>query len=279
MLAQDKTRTVLLLSLGSPPAAVSHFRGIARWPHVGLFLSGEEPFERVVQRSSDGLPVAIAPGDLALYDEIGTRTPTEPGAVARLVEAAAAHFDLVILDLPPTLTGWALHPLLAARDHDMDIVITARPTVADQAGVVQAMMLLQSLHRGTTSYSAGRLLLVLNDYHRGRDITRKEFTTGVSQLTACPLLGAVVPHNAVVRLAQNEGLPLGLVEETGDVAKEVGRLARVLGLGLRTEREGETEIEREIGIGIERGDGASRAKAKKKRPALALPGIRFKLTD
>jgi cellulose biosynthesis protein BcsQ len=279
------TRRVLLLSLGNPPAAVSHFK-LSRWPHVGLFLEGEEPFERVVQRlplplpssGNSALSVAIAPGDLALYDRIGGRMPDAQGAVMRVVEAARAHFEIVIADLPPDLSGWAVHPLLAAGGGDGDIVIVARPTVAGQAGVVQATTLVQSLGRG----AACRLHLVLNDYYRGQDLGPKDFVTGVNQMLACPPLAAVVPHggnnNNIVRLAQNEGLALPLAEGTDGVVEGVRRLGRAIGFGFEVEAEAEVKAEVEA---QDRGrlPGSGGVRAGRKRPGFSLPGIRIKVTD
>jgi Flp pilus assembly CpaE family ATPase len=283
VLAHEGQARVLLLSLGNPPAAVSHFK-LSRWPHVGLFLEGKESFERVVQRLPLPLPssgnaalsVAIAPGGLALYDKIGGRMPDDQGAVMRLVEQAAAHFEIVIADLPPDLSGWAVHPLLAAQDHhhNADVVLVARPTVAGQAGVVQAKALVQSLGRGP----ACRLHLVLNDYYRGQDLGPKDFVTGVDQMLACPSLAAVVPHgsNNVVRLAQNEGLPLPLAEGTDGVVEGVRRLAVHLGFEMGVE----IEIGREGGDrDRERSLESEGVKAGRKRPGISLPGIRIKVTD
>jgi Flp pilus assembly CpaE family ATPase len=273
MLAHEGQARVLLLSLGNPPAAVSHFK-LSRWPHVGLFLEGEESFERVVQRlpaSGDtALSVAIAPGDLALYDKIGGRMPDAHGAVMRVVEAARAHFDLIITDLPPDLSGWAVHPLLAADD----IVLVSRPTVAGQAGMVQATTLVQSLGRGV----ACRLHLVLNDYYRGQDLGSKDFVTGVNQMLACPSLAAVVPHggNNAVHAAQNEGLALPLAEGTDGVVEGVRRLGRALGFGFEVEAEAEVEV---AARDRDRPPGSGGVRARRKRPGFSLPGIRIKVTD
>jgi Flp pilus assembly CpaE family ATPase len=184
----------------------------------------------------------------------------------RVVEAARAHFEIVIADLPPDLSGWAVHPLLAADD----VVLVSRPTVAGQAGVVQATTLVQSLGRG----AACRLHLVLND-RQERDLDPKDFVAGVRQLVACPEPVAVVPHggnNNVVRAAQNEGLPLPLAEGTDGVVEGVRRLAVHLGF----------EMGAEIGIETERGDTEGlpgSGEPRKKRPGFSLPGIRIKVTD
>jgi hypothetical protein len=97
-------------------------------------------------------------------------------------------------------------------------------------------------------------------------------------MLACPSLAAVVPHgsNNVVRLAQNEGLPLPLAEGTDGVVEGVRRLAVHLGFEMGVE----IEIGREGGDrDRERSLESEGVKAGRKRPGISLPGIRIKVTD
>jgi len=193
----------------------------------------------------------------------------------RLVEAALAHpgpgleFDVVVCDLPPNLSGWAVHPLraaVAAGAGDTILLLVARPTVAGQAGVAQALGLLQGLGQSTPPR------LVLNDYHRGLDVSPGDFVAGLRQLVACPDPIVTVPHCPAVRAAQNEGLPLALAEGTDSVVEALCNLARALGFEIRAAR-GEGR-----GAEIETRD-RDRDGSRPKRRTLALPGVRFKLTD
>jgi cellulose biosynthesis protein BcsQ len=257
---------VALLAFDSPPAIVSHFARLARWPHAGLFLQGEEPLERVLQRLPDmHLSVLVAPGDPTLYDEIGGRLADAPGSVMRVLEAALAQpgLDLVIADLPPNLSGWAVHPLLVADAGNT--LLVARPSLAGQAGVVSAMSLLQSLGHSAPPR------LVLNDYLKGLDISPGDFVAGLRQLAPCPDPIAVIPHCDAARAAQNEGLPLALAEGTDDLVSALCKLAGALGFEIGIETRDREGVEIETGDR----DGAG----PKKRRAFALPGVRIKLTD
>ncbi len=228
LLAHEGGPETALLSLDNPASAVSHFK-LARWPHLGLYLTGGEPFERAIQSSGD-LAVGIAPGDLAQYDEIGSRMPDEPGSVRSLVAEAASRYEVVVVDLPPSLTGWTVHPLLLAGD----VVVVSRPTVADQAGVVQALTFLDRL-RPRDGRSC--VHLVLND-RSAQDLSAGAFAAGLEQIVSpCPKPVATVPHNGTVRLAQNEGVSLPQAEGVDDVLKAVRKLARALGYELRAEQE------------------------------------------
>jgi MinD-like ATPase involved in chromosome partitioning or flagellar assembly len=254
LLAHEGKVTTILLCFGAPPAAFAHFK-LARWPDLGLFLDGEQRFERSLQRKGS-LAVGVTPTDAVTYERIGALKPEQPGAVLRAVEEAAARFELVIADLPPDSSGWAIHPVLDADD----VVIVARPTVADQAGLVQTVTLLQALHHGRET----PLHLILND-RWSQDIEPEVFLTGAGQVRACPPLLATVPHNGAVRLAQNEGVPLPLAEGCDDVLTELRRLADRLGFRLP----------------VDEADDAVKAPKLRtdRRPALSLPGVRFKLTD
>jgi MinD-like ATPase involved in chromosome partitioning or flagellar assembly len=254
LLAHEAKMTTILLCFGVPPAAFTHFK-LARWPDLGLFLDGEERFERALQRQGS-LTVGVTPADAVTYERIGALKPEQPGAVLRAIEEAAARFELVIADLPPDSSGWAIHPVLDADD----VVIVARPTVADQAGVVQTVTLLRALHHGRET----PLHLVLND-RWSQDIKPEAFLTGAGQIRACPPLLAAIPHNGAVRLAQNEGVPLPLAEGCDDVLIELRRLADRLGFRLPI---GEAE---DAAMAPERRTD--------RRPALSIPGVRFKLTD
>lgn len=259
LLAREGKVNVILLAFDTPPAAVSHYR-LARWPDVALFLEGGEFFERTLQRRNS-LTAAVTPGDTVTYERIGALTPDQPGAVLRAVTEAAARFDLVIVDLPPDSTGWAIHPLLEADD----VIIVVRPTVADQVGVVQTVRFVQALHHGRET----RAHLVLNDC-MSRDIKPDAFLAGVGQLRSSPPVIATVPHNGAVRLAQNEGVPLPLAEGCEDVVAELRRLAERLGFDLRNEEVAEVA---EVGK-------ASVSKPRlRRRFSPHLPAVRIRLTD
>ncbi len=257
LLAHEGKINTLLLSLGTPPAALSHFK-LARWPDLVTFLSGEETFEQVVQRSG-ALHVALSTGDPVAYDRIGSVARDEAGAVLRAVEQATARYEVVIADLPSDSTGWAVHPLLAADD----VVLVARPTVADQAGLVQALALLKGLR--------SRTHLALNN-RWARDVDRKAFVAGVQQMVPCPEPVIVVPHTDAVALAQNEGVPLHLAEGSDAVVQALRKLAVYLGYELQVEEE-EAEAE-QVQVAASK-DGRQPGR----RKAFSLPGIQLKLTD
>ena len=257
LLADAGQARTLLLSLGTPPAALSHFK-LARWPDLATFLSGEEKFARVVQRVG-ALHVALAPGDPVAYDRIGSVTRDEAGAVLRAVEQALARYDVVVADLPSDSSGWAVHPLLAADD----VVLVVRSTVADQLGLVQALALLKGLR--------SRAHLVLND-RSGSDVDAAGFVAGVGQMVPCPEPVVVVPHNDAVVLAQNEALPLALAEGTDDVLDALRKLAAYLGYAFEVEEEAKAG---QVQVATPSRDG----KQPGKRKAFSLPGVQFKLTD
>jgi MinD-like ATPase involved in chromosome partitioning or flagellar assembly len=261
LLAQEGKINTLLLSLGTPPAALSHFK-LARWPDLATFLNGEECFERVVQRTG-ALHVALSTGDPVAYDRIGAVARGEAGAVLWAVEEALARYDVVIADLPSDSTGWAVHPLLAAAD----VVLVVRPTVADQSGLVQALALLKGLSQRTH--------LALNN-RRERDIDGQAFTAGVGQMVPCPAPVVVIPHTDAVGLAQNEGVPLALAEGSDDVLSALRRLAAHLGYALQTQAE-----QGAAGVAVEqvRSNASSVGRKPGRQRRVSLPGIQFKLTD
>jgi Flp pilus assembly CpaE family ATPase len=259
LVAHEGQASAILLAFDTPPAVVTHYR-LARWPDVALFLEGGEFFERTLQRRN-ALTVAITPGDTVTYERIGALTPEQPGAALHAIAEAAARFDLVIVDLPPDSTGWAIHPLLEADD----VVIVVRPTVADQVGVVQTVQFLQALHHGRETQAH----LILNDC-TSRDITPEAFLAGVGQLRASPPVIGAVPHNRAVRLAQNEGVPLPLADGCDDVVAEMRRLAGRLGLELRKE---------EVTQATRTASTLATKPRLSRRLSPRLPAVRIRLTD
>lgn len=209
-----------LLALSEP--SVSAYLGLARVPNVnGFFETGD--LARAVQAvgwEGNFLRVILGPAR-------PRHGKAQQAQVAALVEAAAATYPLVLMDLPSLVPGgdlWSAQPLKQATD----VLLVLTPTSAGVVAAVEALATLQDLE------APGRRLLVLNRRSPGKP-RAQAFLEEVRALWGdCPPLAAEVPYVPGLAMLDHGELPDApalqeAVTVLAEVAAGIGRPEAVQG--------------------------------------------------
>ncbi|MEM8848425.1 MAG: AAA family ATPase [Pseudomonadota bacterium] len=104
-IAGAQSPKVLLIDLGLQFGSVATYLDLPRKPMIYDLLTDvssmdEQAFRQALSTYKDKLSVFTAPADVLPLDLIG------PDEVMALLKLARATFDIVIVDMPNTLTGW-----------------------------------------------------------------------------------------------------------------------------------------------------------------------------
>lgn len=166
-------------------------------------------FEEHLERHESGIRLLPAPSEPAHADAI------DAGQVARVIEAARARFDFVIVDTPAALS----EPVLVAIEQADQIFALA---TLDLPSVRNLGVMLATLKKLTVPTDRVKLLLNKVEPDVGIDVGRVEqyFPQGFSM---------VIPYGREVNRSLNMGQPVLAYAPRGDVSKALAAgLARTV---------------------------------------------------
>jgi Mrp family chromosome partitioning ATPase len=238
ILAARQGRDVALLALSEP--AVSAYLRLSRVPNCTTFFGDPADPRRALEAATQPVgwegvggtrfTFAVVLGPARPQDGVAEREQ-----VGRLVGAARAAHELVIVDLPALTPGgsvWALEPLV----HAGRVVLVVPPAAVGVAAAVEALATL----RDVGASGPAHLVLV----HRAPEgLAPGRFVEAVRSLWgSCPEVAAEVAYlPELPGLMDREGLVEAVLEpwkEVQPLAGAVGALGAVLGLSPVEDRSG-----------------------------------------
>ena len=164
-------RRVLLVDLDSQ-ACASHWCGVSRnqlRPSAASVLFEKYPILKAIRHTSaphlDVLTgsLELANADLALASLRGREI-----AVRRMLERVQAHYELIVIDCPPSLSLLSINAILASDG--VIVPVTAEPLAADALEVMVASL---DRVRARMQATTRMLGIVLTQLDRRRPITRE----------------------------------------------------------------------------------------------------------
>lgn len=191
------------LNLGSPEKMLKgemSRRNILAWQYIDENISPEELKDYMVRHDS-GLwvvPSVSSPDQIALIDEY---------TINKVVKILRKNFDLVIIDLPPSINldvSWASAELV---DH---VMLVATPDIQLIPGMSQIKRTLQSLN------VAEKCSRVVNMYGIPGGLNMEE----IEKFMPFPVLG-VIKEDFRVREALKKGVPLVLSDPDSEFAMNI----------------------------------------------------------
>ncbi|MBI9050032.1 MAG: hypothetical protein JEZ00_11470 [Anaerolineaceae bacterium] len=197
----------LLISMGLPPAAAPHLR-LRYVPNLSEYFDrpGKATFQAAIQRR-ENLEVLLAPESSLDYMRIleNSNQGTGEGSIyGMLTDSEDGRYASIVMDVPSTEDLWMAHASIFANT----ALIVARPTLADLAAVRHTLTLLLSGLKSEKRLAKESIYLVLNQYSDRCSFTPRSFQEELSKtLGWAPPLAAIIPYDAGVPQAQDDGIP------------------------------------------------------------------------
>ena len=214
--AGEGSRTALIdLSLQSGDAAayldkqgkltVNHLLGALNRIDDELVRSVAIPF-------GDGCDLFAAP------DEIEPIESTSAEAVTRVIRETRKRYDTVVLDMPTTITNWAM-PLLLSADV---VVLVGHGKLSALRHVKRKLSLLQMLGRPRDS-----IAIVFNRCETG--LFKRSDASQMSDVLHHPVEQMLDDDVGLIEEAQLQGCTVGDIQKRSRLAKQFADLAAALG--------------------------------------------------
>lgn len=208
----DGFRACLIdLDLQSGDAA-SYLDRHSRKSFIDLLESGDrlddDLFKAVATPVNDRFDVISAPTDIMPIEEV------ELASLKRVVELARRKYDLVLFDMPASLTNWAMSTMLAS---DV-VVLVSSSSIGSLRQVKRRLQLLRSF-----DYQPRRVAIALNNVQQG--MFRKVDRDGIEDALHHPVAALVHSETQLVEEAQAQGVLATKLQRRSKFASDIDALA------------------------------------------------------
>ena len=210
--------SVCILDLNLQYGAVATYLDLARRDAVYELLSDtasmDEPaFRQALQTVRDRVHVLTAPKEMLPLELIG------PEDVAALIGLARDCFDVVVVDVPSTLTQWTDTVLMEA-DH-FHLVATAEVRCAQNALRYIELMDAEGIEKGSIRW-------VLNKAPRGMDLSGKARVKSMTESLGIAFDATLCHGGRAVTDANDQAVPLMKAMARAPLRKEIAAFASAL---------------------------------------------------
>ena len=215
---KDKAPRVCLLDLGLQFGSVATYLDLPRRDVVLEFLNDlenidEESLGGVLVAYEDKMQVLTAPADILPLDLI------QPHEVNKLLDVATAHFDYVIVDMPPSLVQWSEAVLDRAQVYFGLVEL-------DMRSAQNTLRLRRALEAENLPFEKIRFLL--NRAPRFTDLQGKSRVKRMAESLGINIDVQLPDGGRVVTQACDHGLPLASQAAKNPLRKEISKLAASL---------------------------------------------------
>ena len=213
-----KAPRVCILDLGLQFGSVATYLDLPRKEAVLEMLAemataDQDVFAQALVKFEDKVTVFTAPSDLLPLDMIG------PEEVAKLIELARAHFDFVIVDMPPTLVQWSETVLNAAQVYFGIIEL-------DMRSAQNTIRLKRALQSEDLPFE--KIRFVLNRAPKFTDLQGKSRAKRLAEGLDISLDLQLPDGGRQVTQSSDHGLPLAVQAPKNPLRKEIMKLAKSL---------------------------------------------------
>lgn len=168
----------------------------------------DELFESVACTSHAQVDVIAAPADIVPIESI------DFDALSRVLAMARRHYDIVLLDLPASLTNWSLSAIYGA---DLTILVGTLTIPSLRHAQRQLNFLV------TMGIPRKSIQIVLNRVENR--LFKTIGTNDAAEALHHPILATISEDGALLRTAQDQGELADAIQRRSKFAKEIGHLA------------------------------------------------------
>ena len=179
---------------------------------IDLLESGDrlddDLFKAVATPVNECFDVIAAPSEIMPIEEV------ELASLKRVVELARRKYDLVLFDMPASLTNWAMSTMLAS-----DVVLlVSGSSIGSLRQVKRRLQLLRSF-----DYQPRRVAIALNNVQQG--MFRKVDREGIEEALHHPVAALVHSETQLVEEAQAQGVLATKLQRRSKFASDIDALA------------------------------------------------------
>ncbi|MBX7541293.1 AAA family ATPase [Qipengyuania sphaerica] len=192
--------------------AASYLEQHSRKSLVDLLEAGnrldDELFKSVALQVSEGLDIIAAPSDIMPVEEV------ELAALNSVIAIARRRYDMVLFDMPSSLTNWAMSAMLAA-DAVLLVGNTSLPALRQ---VKRRLRLLQDF-----DFARERIAIAMNNVQSG--LFKKVHRGGIEDALGHPIAALVHSDTQLIEQAQTQGIFAMDVQSRSRFASDIEALA------------------------------------------------------
>ncbi|MBX7458998.1 AAA family ATPase [Qipengyuania sp. 1NDH17] len=168
----------------------------------------DELFRAVATEFNDRVDVIAAPTDIMPIEEV------ELASLKSVIALAQRKYDLVIFDMPSSLTNWAMSVMLAADA----VLLVSQNSIGALRQVKRRLQLLRSF-----DYHPRKVAIALNRVQGG--MFKKVDRSGIEDALHHPIAGLVHSETQLIQEAQAQGVLSTTLERRSRFASDIEALA------------------------------------------------------
>lgn len=168
----------------------------------------DELFRSVAVEVNANLDIIAAPYDIMPIEEL------QLGALTSVVELARRKYDVVLFDMPASLTNWAMSAMLAADA----VLLVGNDSIGALRQVKRKLQLLRSF-----DYRPKRVAIALNNASSG--LFRKTNLSGIEDALGHSVSALVHSDTALIEQAQARGVLARDIQHRSRFASDIEALA------------------------------------------------------
>ena len=216
--SKDSAPRVCILDFGLQFGSVSTYLDLPRRENVFELLSNieeadEDVFASTLVGFEEKVQVLTAPADILPLDMI------QPHEVNKILDIAVAHFDYVVIDMPPSLVQWS-EVVLDRSDVYFSLL------ELDMRSAQNVLRLRRALEQENLPFD--KIRFVLNRAPKFTDLQAKSRVKRMAESLDISLDVQLPDGGKVVTQACDHGLPLASQAAKNPLRKEISKLAASL---------------------------------------------------
>ena len=192
--------------------AASYLDAKSRKSVIDLLEAGnrldDEMFKSVANKFSDRIDIIAAPSDIMPIEEV------ELAALKDVIALARRRYDIVIFDMPSSLTNWAMSVMLAADA----VLLVSSSSIGALRQVKRRLQLLQSF-----DYAPHKIAIALNNIQQG--LFKKVDRSAIEDALRHPVAALVHSETQLLEEAQAEGVLATRLQRRSKFASDIDALA------------------------------------------------------
>ena len=168
----------------------------------------DELFKAVASNVNDRIDIIAAPSEIMPIEEV------ELAALKNVIALARRKYDIVIFDMPSSLTNWAMSTMLSADA----VLLVSSSSIGALRQVKRRLQLLQSF-----DYAPRKVAIALNNIQQG--LFKKVDRGGIEDALHHPVAAMVHSETQLIDEAQAEGILATKLQRRSKFASDIDALA------------------------------------------------------
>lgn len=168
----------------------------------------DEMFRSVAGHYNDRIDIIAAPSEIMPIEEV------DLAALKNVIALARRKYDVVLFDMPSSLTNWAMSAMLAAQG----VLLVSNSSIGALRQVKRRLQLLQGF-----DYAPKKVAIALNNVQQG--LFRKFDRGAIEDALRHPVAALVHSETQLIEEAQAEGVLATRIQRRSKFAADIDALA------------------------------------------------------